>query len=239
MYFPGVAQLSQAQVVSVAGEEAQADMAMCRVKTVEIAGRIIGASGPAARTMVRLERADFDQSDFSRDDTTDEKGNFRLRNIPGGTYYVLAYRRDAESRIYEVQARQRVEVGAENIDALTVSLNAGVTIQGRLKVDGSSSIALDRLNLALEPTKENREMRAFTEVKKDGSFKFQSVSDGSYASRVFGLENDGCVKSARRGPDDLFEKGPQVEGGASGRIELTVSSEGANCRVQSPMMTVR
>jgi hypothetical protein len=70
-------------------------------------------------------------------------------------------------------------------------------------------------------------MSAHSEVKKDGSFEFKSVHDGSYAIRVWGLENDGYVKSARRGPDDLFEKGVQVEGGVSGKIELTVSSEGA------------
>src|SRR5215831_849523 len=47
VYFPGVAQLSQAQVVPVkAGEEAQADITMRRIKTVEIAGRVIGTSGP-------------------------------------------------------------------------------------------------------------------------------------------------------------------------------------------------
>src|SRR5262249_38661674 len=115
VYFPGVAQLSQAQVVPVkAGEEAQADIAMRRVKTVEIAGRVIGASGPAARTMVRFEPAALDQSDFSRDDTTDEKGNFRLRNIPGETYYVLAYQPDAENRVYEVQARQKVSRQAQS-----------------------------------------------------------------------------------------------------------------------------
>jgi len=228
VYFPGVAQLSQAQVVPMkAGEEAQADITMRRVKTVEIAGRVIGAAGPAARTMVQLEPADPGQSDFSRDGTTDDQGNFRLRNVPQGTYYVLAYQRDPGTRVYETRARQKVDVGEDNIDALTVSLNAGVTIQGRLRVDGSSSIALDRVNLALNPTDENGGMGAYTDVKKDGTFELKSVGDGSYAIRVWGLENGGYVKSARRGSDDLLEKGVQVEGAASGRIELTLSSGGA------------
>jgi hypothetical protein len=229
VYFPGVAQLSQAQVVPLkAGEEAQADITMRRVKTLEISGRVVGAKGPAARTMVRLEPADFGQSDFGRDDTTDDKGNFRFRNVPEGTYYILAYQRDPGSRVYESRVRQKVEVGEDNIEALTVSLvNGGATIQGRVKVDGSSSIVLDRIGLALSPTDENGDLGAYCEVKKDGSFELKSVHDGSYAIRVLGLENDGFVKAARRGPDDLFEKGVQVEGGASGRIDLTVSSEGA------------
>jgi Carboxypeptidase regulatory-like domain len=178
--------------------------------------------------MVRLETADMSQSDFARDDTTDDKGNFRLRNVPEGTYYVLAYQRDPGSRVYEPGVRQKVEVGEDNIEALTVSLlNTGATIQGKVKVDGSSSVPLDGLQLSLMPIDEDWQMSAHSEVKKDGSFEFKSVHDGSYAIRVWGLENDGYVKSARRGPDDLFEKGVQVEGGVSGKIELTVSSEGA------------
>jgi len=201
---------------------------MHRVKTVEIAGRVIGAAGPAARTMVRLEPADPGQFDLYRDDTTDEKGNFRLRNVPEGTYYILAFQRDPGTRVYESRGRQKVEVGQDNIDALMVSLNPGVTIQGRVKVDGSSSIALDRVKLVLSSTDENGGMGAYhTAVKKDGTFELRSVGDGSYAIQVRGLENGGYVKSARRGSDDLFEKGVQVEGAGSGRIELTVSSEGA------------
>lgn len=46
-YYPGVAQVSQAQVVPVkAGDEVQADVFMQRTKTVEIAGHVIGKDWP-------------------------------------------------------------------------------------------------------------------------------------------------------------------------------------------------
>ena len=49
-YYPGVAQASQAQVVSVkAGDEVQADIFMQRAKTVEIAGHVIGRVGATRR----------------------------------------------------------------------------------------------------------------------------------------------------------------------------------------------
>jgi hypothetical protein len=231
VYFPSVTQLSQAQTVPLkAGEEAQAEITMRRVKTVEIAGRVIGASGPAARVMVRLEPADSSEpgNRLDRSDNTDEKGSFHFRNVPEGTYYVIAYQRDENSRVYDSRARLKVEVGGENIDGLTVSLNTGITIQGRVKVDGSSPIAFDRMHLSLMPIDEDGPMGAFTEVKKDGSFEFKSVHDGSYAIRIFGAEQTGAyIKSARRGPDDLFEKGVQVEGGSSGRIDVTLASDSA------------
>ena len=228
VYYPGVTQVSQAQVIPIkAGEEAQADITMRRVKTIEIVGRVIGPTGPAANVFVHLELADVGASDFDRQDTTDEKGNFRLRNIPEGAYYILAYQRQEGTRVYESRARQKVEVTGDNIDAVTISLSAGVTIQGRIKVEGSGSVALDRLHLALMPVEDDGPSGGNSEVNKDGSFEFNSVRDGSYTITVWGLDRDAYVKSARRGRDDLFEKGVQVDGSSSGKIEVALSSDGA------------
>jgi len=228
VYYPGVTQISQAQVAPIkAGEELQADIAMHRVKTVNVAGRVIGTAGPVANTMVHLEQADASDSDFDRGDTTDEKGNFLIRSVPEGTYYVVAFQRQENARVFEARARQKVEVMGENIDSLTISLNAGATIQGRIRIDGASSVTLDRVGLALTPVDEDGQMGGHGDVKKDGSFEIKSVHDGNYAVHVWGLDRDAYVKSLRRGPDDLLEKGLQVEGGSPGKIEVIIGSDGA------------
>ena len=55
VYYPGVTQMSQAQVIPIkAGEEAQSDITMRRVKTLEIVGRVIGPTGPAANALIRF-----------------------------------------------------------------------------------------------------------------------------------------------------------------------------------------
>jgi carboxypeptidase family protein len=227
VYFPGATEASQAQVVPVkAGEEAQADITMHRVKTVDIAGRVIGPNGPATNALVRLEPADIIESDLNRQDTTDEKGSFHFRNVPGGTYYILAYLRE-QGPVYETRARQKVEVTSDNIDALTITLSPGVAIQGKLKADGSASLPLDRIILFLMSVDEDDLPGGHSEVKKDGSFEFRSVHDGNYAIHVGGLDESAYIKSARHGPDDLLEKGLQVEGSSPGQIEITVSSDGA------------
>jgi hypothetical protein len=227
VYFPGATEVSQAQVVPVkAGEEAQADITMRRVKTVDIAGRVIGPNGPATNALVRLEPTDSSESDFNRQDTTDEKGSFHFRNVPSGTYYVLAYLRE-QGPVYETRARQKVEVSSDNIDALTVTLSPGITIQGKLKADGSASLPLDRITLLLISVDEDDLPGGRSEVKKDGSFEFRSVHDGNYSIHVGGLDQSAYIKSARHGPDDLLEKGLQVEGSSPGQIEITVSSDGA------------
>jgi len=177
--------------------------------------------------MVHLEPADASDSDFDRGDTTDEKGNFLIRSVPEGTYYVVAFQRQENARVFEARARQKVEVMGENIDSLTISLNAGATIQGRIRVDGASSVMLDRVGLALTPVDEDGQMGGHGDVKKDGSFEIKSVHDGNYAVHVWGLDRDAYLKSLRRGPDDLLEKGLQVEGGSPGKIEVIIGSDGA------------
>ena len=228
VYFPGVTQSSQAQIVPVkAGEEAQADITMRRVKTVEISGRLIGPAGPAANALIRLEPVEDMESDFDRQDTTDDKGSFHLRNVPQGSYYVYAYQKQETSLIYETTARQKVEVGEDNIEALTVTLTSGVNIRGRVKADGSGSFDFEKVNLSLAPVEENQVLGGHAEVKKDGSFEFKSVHDGNYTFFLWGLEEGTYLKSARIRSDNLLEKGLQVEGSPPGQIELTVANDGA------------
>ncbi len=230
LYYPGVAQVSQAQVVPIkAGEEAQVDVVMHRVKTVEIAGHVIGANGPSTHAFVSLTPIEGGDLEFDRQDTTDDKGNFRLRNIPEGSYYVIVYQQaEGSGGIYESRARQKIEVAGDNIDSLTITLETGVTIQGRVKLDGASSIALDRMHLTLMSLDEDVLSGGHAEPKKDGTFEMKSVPDGNYTLSVWGLEHEAYVKSIRFGSDDVFEKGVQVESGSSsGRLDVVISSEGA------------
>jgi len=228
VYYPGTTQVSQAQAVPLrAGEEAQADFTMRRIKTVEITGRVIGATAPAANTFVELEQADAGVSDFRRQDTTDEKGNFRLRNVPEGTYNIEALQIEEGTHVYQARGRQKLEVGGENIEGVTISLGVGATIPGRVKVDGSSPGALERIQLTMIPIDEDGQLSAHCEVKKDGSFEFKAVHDGTYRLGAWGLGNDAYIKSARRGADDVLEKGLQVEGNSSPRLEVTLGSDGA------------
>ncbi|MFI5069820.1 MAG: collagen binding domain-containing protein, partial [Terriglobales bacterium] len=229
VYYPGVTQASQAQVIPIkAGEEVQADVPMHRVKTVDVSGHVIGANGPAADAFVRIEPVEGNDSGFDRQDTTDEKGSFRLRKIPEGSYALTVYKRGDGSRDYESRARQKIEVGGENINSLTVSLGGGAAIQGRVKVDGSSSVVLDRIHVSLMPVDEDGQPGGYGNVKKDGTFELTSVYDGNYAVSVWGLGPDAYVKSIRSGQDDVLEKGLQVEDNSTGKIEIVISSNSAD-----------
>jgi hypothetical protein len=110
------------------------------------------------------------------------------------------------------------------IDSLTISLG-GISIQGRVTVAGA--LTLDRLSVGLNGT-EDGQFSGQGRVKKDGTFEIPWVNDGNYALYVQGLGDDGYVKSARLGSDDILEKGLQLEkGGSGGRLEVVVSSASA------------
>jgi hypothetical protein len=226
IYYPGVPQVSQAQAVSVrAGEEVQADVSMQRIKTVQVAGHVIGRDGPAKNTWMQLEQSGVDDYGTDRQATTDEKGNFRLKGVPPGSYVIAAYQQN-EGEVYEARGRQKIEVGSENIDSLTISLG-GISIQGRVTVAGANTLTLDWLRVGLDGV-EDRQFSGPGRVKKDGTFEIPWVNDGNYALYVQGLGDDGYVKSARLGSDDILEKGLQIEkGGSGGRLEVVVSSASA------------
>lgn len=226
VYYPGVTQASQAEVIAVkAGDEVQANVLMQRMRTVEVAGRVMGPNGPAKDTYLRLDPPGADNYGADRETSTDEKGNFRLKGIAPGPYVVTAYQRAGGSGDYEQRGRQKIEVAGENIDSLTISLGGGVSFQGRVTVSGAGSVPLDRIRVDLVGIDADEQSGGFGRVKNDGTFEIASVPEGDYSIRVMGLESDWYVKSVRLGADDVLEKGLPVENGsAGGTLVVAVSS---------------
>src|SRR5436309_2363504 len=191
-----------------------------------IRGQVIGPGGPAKNALVILEQPGVDDFGSSRQSRTDEKGIFKLKGIPPGSYVIVAY--EEREGVMTGKARQKVEIGGESIESLTISLGSGATFQGRVTVSGPGSLTSDRISVALFPVDEDEQLGGHGRVKKDGTFEITSVKDGNYAIRLWGLEHDWYVKSVRLGADDILEKGLQLEKGASGgRLEVVVSSASA------------
>lgn len=228
-YYPGVSQVSQAQLVTLKpGEEAQADVAMHRIKTAEVAGHVIGPNGPARDALVILQQPHTDSVGMDRQDNTDEKGSFRLKGIPPGSYVLVVYQRREHEDIYEPQARQKIELNGDNIDSLTISLGAGVTFRGRVTIAGPGSMALDRIRIGFQSVDEDQEFSSLELVRKDGTFEIPGVQDGNFALKVWGLEDNWYVKSVRAGATDILAEGLQLEkGSAGGTLEVTLSAASA------------
>jgi hypothetical protein len=227
LYYPGVARARQAQAISVKpGGEGLADVVMRPAKTAEVTGHVVGPNGPAADASVTL--APLEENDFGlyRQDTTDEKGNFRLEHIPEGSYLILVSEGGNGDQFYQTRASQKLEVSGDNINSLTISLSGGTTIRGHVTVSGPSSV-MARAEVQLIAIEDDDSFGGEGRVKKDGTFEIPFVHDGDYAVSIWGLDEKQYVKSVRLGPDDVLEKGLQVAGDRSdGRIEVVVGSDG-------------
>ena len=226
IYYPGVAQMAQAEVIPLRpGDEVQADVSMRHIKSVEVSGRVLGQNGPAKGAWVALDSANAQGFGSRYQDTTDEKGNFKLRGVPPGSYVLMVYQSANNDHHFDMSARQNVEVGGEDVESLAVSISKGVTLQGRITGLNQAALTMGRIAVSLTSTDQVNIGHSAT-IKKDNTFEVASLADGSYRLEVWGLENGWYVKSARIGDTDILEEGLHVEKGASEeRIEIVVSSE--------------
>src|SRR5271166_2871267 len=228
LLYPGVLQIDQAQpVVVTAGEEAHADFAMRRIKTTEVAGRVVGADGsPASRAYVALRIPNVNDWGGGVASGTDSKGEFSIKGVPPGSY-ILSASQSEQGRHYHAQ--QKVEVGETKIDSIVVAIGRGAKQQGRVVSSGGVGVDLSRARINLGSTAEDETAAfAYAEVKKDGTFELDGVADGSYMLGLWGLEQGWFVKSAHVGSADVLQNGVQVENGAAGgRLEIVISSAGA------------
>jgi protocatechuate 3,4-dioxygenase beta subunit len=229
VFYPGVLQLDQAQPVTVAaGEEVQAEFALRHVKTVEIQGHVIAADGrPATHAYVLLSVPEVgDDWGEELSAGSDAKGEFTIKGVPPGSYILSGQQHDGDKHY---MARQKVEVGNDNIASIVIAFGKGRTINGRVVTASPGASALDRIHIQLEPTGESdTESFGWAQVKQRGSFEINDVLDGSYALQVYGMEQGWYVTSARLGAEDVLQKGLQMERGTStATLEIVLSSASA------------
>jgi len=226
VYFPGVLQMDQAQaVVLSAGEEARADIAMRHMKLVEVSGRILGPDGGAAmQSYVSLSQVGVDDWGGELSSGTDGSGEFSIKGVPPGSYFIRAGMQD-KGKFYNT--RQKIEVGEAKVEGVLLSLGSGATIRGRVRTASGAPVMVGRMMIRLQPSGEEDSSGTFSMVSKDGTFELSGVADGAYALVAFGLEEGWFVRSAHLGSEDVLQDGAQVEGGAAkGSLDIVVSSDG-------------
>ena len=228
LYYPGVLQTDQAQAITLsAGEEAQADFAMRRVKLVEVSGRVIGADGsPATGAYATLSVPNVNDWGGESGSSVDDKGEFSIKGVPPGSY-ILSVTQSEQGKHYSAQ--QRIEVGGEKIDSIVIAVGRGAKVHGRIVAVGGGTVTFDRVRVGLGSMSEDEAAgTGFAEVKKDGTFEIDGIADGGYALNAFGMGPGWFVKSAHLGSEDVLQKGVQVENGAvAGSLDIVISSDGA------------
>ena len=227
VYYPGVMQIGQAKLLVISpGEEAQVDLVLRRIRTVQISGRVIGADGkPATDAYLYLEELPEGDYGVFQGVETDSKGEFKVKGVAPGSYVLHAQQHSSQEANYH--ASQKIEVGSDNIDSIMLALGRGVNFLGRLDVSGPGTIRFERMSINLT-SHGDQTAGAWARVKKDGTFQLLDVPDGSFSFYMNGLEEGWYVKSVRLGTTDLLANGLEVEKGEGGGTIQVVASNGGS-----------
>jgi hypothetical protein len=234
---------------------------------------------PAAGAQLRVAPKKWSATVVMPTATVDEAGNFDIAGVVPGSYILLANMSMPDPsappvpfapgvtpaaqppgaapppRPIPLTAYVSVDVTGGAVENVQLLLAPGVTIAGRVAIEGASAAANPAntnpananpqrgvsVSLVREPDVvgiPNAAARGM--VQEDGTFSLQNVGPGEYRLYVppliapfqWGAPNipqalrNMYVKSARMGNEDLLQNRLRVEGGAPGQIEVVIGAGG-------------
>lgn len=228
-YYPGVTRLEQAtKVILKAGEDAIADIQLRHEKMVSVSGVLLHESGkPATKSFVTLSDEDSLTAVGAPSSQTDENGHFSINQVLPGKYTLAAMSMDREDMADGVSARQKIEVGQQDIKDLRLVLSKGLTVTGTISSEGNSPAKLSSSYVTLIG-KDDASSLGSNGSEKDGSFKITGLEAMTYEVKVLGLPEGFYLKRVVYGgqasPDHLVKIEPGVP---AGKLELIVSPHAA------------
>jgi len=257
-YYPGTIDASQASLIDVRpGEELSGiDVAVSRQDLFRIRGRLIDSRTgqpprTAAVTIVSRGRTASPVALFgSAAPYNPADGTFELRDVAPGAYWVRATvtaasadsvltanaagRTVADIFTESVMADRRIaqaaaDVAGSDVDGLLITVGAGASIRGRLRVEGQTVAAvgnLERLQVTLRPATTGTASNRHRPMTADGVFRLDNVSPGDYFTTVQPLPPGYYVKAARLDQADALEQPLVISGPASGALDVLLSRSG-------------
>jgi protocatechuate 3,4-dioxygenase beta subunit len=234
VYYPGTSQPSAAQTLrlGVSEERGGVDFALSRVSLAKVDGMVLMTGGmTTSGVTVRLIDLDDGATGLNRPSTrTGRDGKFTFNAVPPGRYRAVAVGalRTAQTNPRVVQpdgsivvnssvqsrgqawAATEVVVNGSNITNVTLALQDGMTIAGRVSFSGTAPRPSPsaRLRIALAPfgsqTTALGVSSSTVNVDADGRFTFVGVVPGQYRIRsVSGASGYSLASAVLAGRDTL------------------------------------
>jgi hypothetical protein len=151
----------------------------------------------------------------------DSEGLFEFKDVNPGTYWLGAVSRQAGA---PAATRVEIKVLNQDIDGLTLTMTPGITISGRMMLEGPYSAA-DRLGIRLQPVAASTGSPSPPRrVQADGTFAIDSVTPGLYRLVVTSLPAECFIREARLGLLDVLGQPIVITETTSGPLQIVVSS---------------
>jgi hypothetical protein len=129
---------------------------------------------------------------------------------------------NADRRVAQIAA----DVTGSDVDGLVITVGAGASIRGRLRVEGQTLAALgslERLQVTLRPTTTGTTSNRHRAMTADGIFSLDNVPPNDYFTSVQPLPPGYYVKSARLDQVDALEQPLTISGPVSGTLDVLIS----------------
>jgi len=257
-YFPGVFDTGAAAIVEVnpGAEVSGVDFVVPCQRLYSIRGRIAdaGSGRPPATASVSLAYRAWTGvgGAFNAGSRYDAlTGEFELRNIPPGAYVIQAIAAEATPVVagesilrisalaLQPNARLPIEVSGSDISGVALQLTSGVSVAGRIRIDGmplSNMPGWESVRVPLKPTVDS----SFTPNRQpaqpvtqrplaDGTFTINGVSPGEFiVGPITGLVPGFYVKEARFNQADVLGQPLRFFAGGTGTLEIVLSSKAGN-----------
>ena len=237
-YYPNTADPAKAQAIPVnPGDEIRSiDFMLRPAHLVTVSGKVINSipttSGATAGKAVRLEPRHPGLADASPElyDFEQKDGSFAIRNVPPGSYELVADWQDPQGREWHRVARP-LDVGSYDKENLVLTISRGVDIPGHVTWEGSPP-SDSALMLRLQAVDEGAFLSPPQRIKADGTFQFKGVPEGTY--RIVLLQLGPAVnlylKAARYGSASVADVDFPVQLGTDASLEVIMSSRAAQLR---------
>ena len=237
VYYPGTGDVQSATPINLpAGTVfSGVDFTVAAVRAVRVRGQVInGATGQPARNanLVLQPRSRGNVNSRLqpfRAPTINDQGGFEIRGVAPGSYELVGIINDRNNRMFGTVP---LEVGNSDVQNVTVVISPGLSIAGRISIEGANTSADgasgSRMRISLRRSGGDAQFepgQASAPVQADGTFTLQQVGPGDYRLNVTGMPQNAYLKFARLGPMDVLNQGLHIERQPGVPIEIVVGTD--------------
>ena len=247
-YYPAAIDLEHASAIEVRPTmDARVDMRLSKRQEFHVRGQVVDAATnrPPERAQVSLLFQGFQGMTMQMpapDNYSADTGKFNISGVAPGDYTLRvqipltrpADLRDANAiqQFLTAQSRQpmlltAVTVSTADVEGLSLVMSPGVTVPGKLVVEGQPPIDLSKFAIRLGFVPYSQRFNGFTPdtppVTPEGEFGFPNIQSGDYQFLLNTLPNGFYLKSVKYGGVDVLNKPIRVDSKAE-TVEVTVQA---------------
>jgi protocatechuate 3,4-dioxygenase beta subunit len=178
-------------------------------------------------------------------------GEFEIRNVRPGSYDLFAYYLTPNTPVPPATApaqpgtpqsppvpppfrryyidRARVDIRNSDVEGITLQIQKGTEIRGKVVSQGTTSVPMDKIRLSLRSTDTLPDVFASIvaiSVDASGDFSAPDIASASYSLQVNGLPETAYVADIRQGGTTIFNSGLTVGNQPGVPLEIVVNANG-------------